>query len=743
MAPPNSYLAQRLEALNFPQEKNRLGAWAAAKLSKGETPLFEESPEGDILINYFDLDGTPALYQKNGRGKWHIYQVRRKRDPGKGPKYAGPPGEPTRIYWPPQMLEAYAQNRHLTRLFVIEGQFKALAGALAGLPICAAPGIWNFRDTDKTRLKEDIRAFSQRCKVMDIVCIQDADFRAISYERDKELTTRPQGFLSAALAFRDAARASGLRPWLCTLAPSLATQAKGLDDLLQLDASKAPTIIQALWELKDKDQPFHIYDLNTTPERELRRHYGLSGVSDFFAIHRPALESQEFVYRGGRYRYDADREEIFCTYHQDAELFIRVGDQYRKMVEKVNLAGDTFITWKDFKNGTIAQDYVREQRITRFMHWIKKYDDVISLPDHSPNFQAEITTPKGSKLFNMAAPMPYQPEPGQFPTIERYFQHVFGTHDLPSGQPGYIMGYDYFTIAYRTPTQKLPIIILVNREGDTGKSTLLDLVREIWGLNAIKVSNTDLISQYNDHYITKEFALIDEGVIDKRHVLEMVKSLCTSPRDRISARYLSNTEIDIYLKFIFTSNDEDNCIPIRPEETRFWVLKVPRIQGPRDPEMLKKMKAEIPAFLHYLASREIVHPRRERTWFAYDLLQTEALRRLVSGSRSWVEKEIREVIRDWFFQIGHPELCYTFSDIFAAVSKSRQYQKFEVQAGLEKMGYTKPKNSSYTFYQLENLPSGPAITSQQRKGRFYTFRAADFLSPDELKELSPQDALPF
>jgi len=57
-----------------------------------------------------------------------------------GPKYIHPKGEPNHVFVPPGLDLAKAQD-----LWITEGELKALAGSLQGLPIVALGGVWNWK----------------------------------------------------------------------------------------------------------------------------------------------------------------------------------------------------------------------------------------------------------------------------------------------------------------------------------------------------------------------------------------------------------------------------------------------------------------------------------------------------------------------------------------------------------------------------------------------------------------------
>ncbi|RMG67872.1 MAG: hypothetical protein D6722_12510, partial [Bacteroidetes bacterium] len=325
----------------------------------------------------------------------------------------------------------------------------------------------------------------------------------------------------------------------------------------------------------------------------------------------------------------------------------------------------------------------------------------------------------------------HRPRAGEWPKIEGFLKHVFGEAPAPGGHPRYLMAIDYLTILWTQPAHKLPILVLVNELGGTGKSTFINLLRAIFGANATYCANDDLTDSFNSSWATKLIALIDEGLIEKRVVLEKVKSMTTSPRVKLHGKGKDKVEGDLFVKFVFTSNDEDNCIPITPTERRFWVIKVPQLQGEDNPDLLDEMCAEIPAFLHHLENRDLIHKRKGQLWFAPEDLQTPALHRLIKGSKSWLEKEIRIMVREKLLDYEVDELCLSYTDIETEVCKHRRWQRWEIIKTLQDRMKIKPENSSYLRHYWVGEGPNRQLESTRDRGRFYRFHADDHLEPHE------------
>jgi len=113
-------------------------------------------------------------------------------------------------------------------------------------------------------------------------------------------------------------------------------------------------------------------------------------------------------------------------------------------------------------------------------------------------------------------------------------------------------------------------------------------------------------------------------------------------------------------------------------ENRFAVLKVPsfRKQGLKDdPDMLEKMRKEIPPFLNFLQNRRLHYPvKTTRFWFPDEVYITEALQIVMDQTKSILEKELEDWMNDCFVTFGEIELNYTLSDIMVELNKFAEFR---------------------------------------------------------------------
>jgi hypothetical protein len=147
----------------------------------------------------------------------------------------------------------------------------------------------------------------------------------------------------------------------------------------------------------------------------------------------------------------------------DSGLYIRVGTTLYKTVRRPLMSGDFIEERRVWNYETLRQDHTKD-----FISRIEKYDGFCSVPDHI-NYQRSIGT-----FLNQYEQIPYQPVPGNCPLTLEFLRHIFGEQ--------LEMGLDYLQLLYLKPLTKLPIILLVSNERNTGKTTFLNFLKAIFPL---------------------------------------------------------------------------------------------------------------------------------------------------------------------------------------------------------------------------------------------------------------------
>ena len=384
------------------------------------------------------------------------------------------------------------------------------------------------------------------------------------------------------------------------------------------------------------------------------------------------------------------------------EEFIRVGTTLYKLVNQPRLNGGYVKKRIVWNNETLRQDYGKH-----FLATIPKYDGFCTIPDHV-NYR-----PIVDKFLNLYEPIDHKPMEGDFPFIRSLVKHIFGEQ--------YELGMDYLQLLYLQPIQKLPILLLVSEERNTGKSTFLNFLKLLFQNNVTFNTNEDFRSQFNSDWAGKLLIVVDEVLLSRREDSERLKNLSTTLSYKVEAKGKDRDEIVFFAKFVLCSNNEYLPVIIDAGETRYWVRKIDRLQSD-DTDFLQKLKAEIPAFLYHLQHRPLSTEKESRMWFAPSLLHTEALRKIIRSNRNRLEIEMCELVLDIMASTGIDTLSFCCNDILTLLANSYvKAEKYQVRKVLQECWKltSAPNGLTYTTYQL-NYNRECRYEPIRRVGRFYT-----------------------
>ena len=112
---------------------------------------------------------------------------------------------------------------------------------------------------------------------------------------------------------------------------------------------------------------------------------------------------------------------------------------------------------------------------------------------------------------------------------------------------------DYLQLLYLHPIQKLPILLLVSEERNTGKSTFLNFLKALFQNNVTFNTNEDFRSQFNSDWAGKLLIVVDEVLLSRREDSERLKNLSTTLSYKVEAKGKDRDEI---------AENGDTCIPL-------------------------------------------------------------------------------------------------------------------------------------------------------------------------------------
>ena len=377
--------------------------------------------------------------------------------------------------------------------------------------------------------------------------------------------------------------------------------------------------------------------------------------------------------------------------------YIRVGTSLLKRVKRPLISGDFIMENIPWSYETLRQDFSKDNMPT-----IEKYDGFCIIPNNIDYKKVHGT------YLNQYEPINHTPREGDFPNIRMFLEHIFGE------QLNY--GFDYLKLLYLKPTQILPILLFVSNHRGTGKTTMLRLVKSIFGKNATFNSNEDFRSSFNSHWVNKLVVLVDELLLDKNEDLETIKNISTAGDYKIESKGKDRREIEIFCKIILCSNNENNPVIIPQEEIRFWVRKIPKIKFD-NVSLREDMKKEIPHFLHFLIHREFSTRNESRMWFNPTLLETAALRKIKRYNCNKTETEMANYCKDVMDYKNQESVSCCAKDFLDVIRDTGiKTDITHIRTILKNnWGLNSEHNGDYTFFIFGK--DGELIP-QKRKGRY-------------------------
>lgn len=331
--------------------------------------------------------------------------------------------------------------------------------------------------------------------------------------------------------------------------------------------------------------------------------------------------------------------------------FVRVGTTLYKIVNQPRLNGGYVKKRIVWNNETLRQDYGKD-----YLANVPKYDGFCTVPDHV-NYRQVI-----DNFLNLYEPIGHQPKEGDFSHIQALLHHIFGEQ--------YELGMDYLQLLYLQPVQKLPILLLVSEERNTGKSTFLNFLKAMFRNNVTFNTNEDFRSRFNSDWAGKLIIIVDEVLLNRREDSERLKNLSTTLSYKVEAKGKDRDEIAFFAKFVLCSNNERLPVIIDPGETRYWVRKIHHLEND-DTHFLQKLIEEIPAFLYFLQHRTLTTQNVSRMWFSPKQTETAALLKIIRCNKSKYEVEAAELIKEIMECMEIDSFSFCLNDLLILLNLSQ------------------------------------------------------------------------
>ncbi|MFC4633355.1 primase-helicase family protein [Dokdonia ponticola] len=387
------------------------------------------------------------------------------------------------------------------------------------------------------------------------------------------------------------------------------------------------------------------------------------------------------------------------------DKYLRIGTTYYKNVTKPLLSEDSVNILVQWSKSELATDYGKE-----FIKKIPRYDGFCLIPSHT-NHRKVI-----DGFYNRYEKLDHTYGHGEFPDTKTFLEHIFGEQ--------YEIALDYLSVLWHYPSQVLPILCLVSTERNTGKTTFLNWMKLIFQNNMTINNNEDFRSRFNSDWASKLIIAVDEVLLDKREDSERLKNLSTAKTYKSEAKGKDKIEGSFFGKFILCSNNEENFVYVDDSEIRYWVRKIIPFELSSDnPNLLETLGRELPQFLNFINTRKILSPRKTRMWFTKEQIYTRALEVLMNGNKTYINKEIEQILSDDFLKYDTEELKYSVGDLVDKLSKNNiRTSSFKISELLKNKYNLESKNSTYTKYHISySTVNKPIVEETKHKGRHYIF----------------------
>lgn len=646
-------------------------------------PVFScDQNTGDIKILVTRVDGEYITYEVpaklEGEFKTKNYYITRYVVPSGDMKYGIPKDAGVFPFFPEAIKQAYLQGLTIKTLFITEGAFKADKSTREGIPTVGLSSYTHYRDKTSTkqnpRLHKDILLLIERCNVQNVVVCWDGDCRNISIkalELEQDLSQRPFAFFNSAKKIGELlqkeAFAKGMKIFYATIRTNMIAGApKGLDDLLMLPGLNKENVVKSAFSLGDRENPFFYFNNITNSTESLYEWFGLDEAKNFRGISHDVIEGKEFNFKGDRYRYNENTNEVVLLQPKFLKDLRWIGDNFFELKEvpvpskEKNGVIKTTKTLQQIMKGTLKDLYG-----TDFMKFMKNrhYTGFCNMPSHT-DYQHEIETSNG-RFFNKYFPFEHEPKQGNCSTILDFVKHIFGVQ--------YEMGLDYIQLLLTIPTQKLPVLCLYSPENATGKSKFGELIAQIFKNNVVFINNDDLKSEFGlDRFADKLVAVCEETLLERKKDVERIKFISTAEEPlTINPKGMSAYQLHTYVKLMFFSNNL-RMIYASEQDERFWIV---RVQKPKvsDADLMEKMIVEIPSFIHYLNNRTLSTKKESRMWFHPDSIRTETLEQVVRVNEHADVQELRNKVEDYFIDFPNESaLMLSTKDIIEEFLNGKQ-----------------------------------------------------------------------
>ncbi len=761
-------------------------------------PLFKSDDDDNIRIYPYTLDGHLIQYARDKQPKYaemdveDTYYITRmnaewlKKQPRGTAKYRYPGGETkkgTYPFFPPALYDKFQKGEHIETVILTEGYFKAMCASVHGMNVIGLGSVTLYKDSKTKQLYPDIVRFLNVVKPDNIVILYDADCTdlgenaLLDFKEGKmvDLSKRPQGFLHVLLKLKDLllefknAQGNPCEIFFAYVNRMFDDEVtknddgtevhkndspKGLDDLI-VDPRFKDEVDKIAEDLNHPGRTgvyFFKKNLRTCNDGNIRAVFNLSNPEMFYTEWEWIIKNKTFKYQGATYTYSPTEKKLIKQLDEELSDYVAIGSEIVLVTDEPipnTKATSTRLIPKSDKVINARYGEKTAQRLYKYRY----YEDYTFFPDHI-NYSHEVINSKGYRFYNMYSPLPYKPVEGSWKHIEKLLKQLTKEYDEDTYHY-YEMLLDWITLTYFRPMEKLPIITLVSKERKTGKTSFLNLLKYIYGNNAVIGGNDLIMSKFNNLLAGKLIVGIDESCLgENKEVGETLKYLSTSNTVHVELKGKDKTEKPAFFKFVLASNELRKAVFVGKDEVRFWVMRLtPWADENVDLSFDKMIEEEVPAFLwalqkRYNEGKMYVPEWEDRMWFKAKRLINKDLETMMDGTSSNVEGSLRNYMHDLFLDTNRLKLEFDLKYILDHIDGAKRRGENSMRIMLEDMegvyrdgGQRKVAMPEYVTEEDIVLDSNLELGSikwptRKTTCRPYTFDAKYFLNPSEYQTIA-------
>lgn len=724
---------------------------------KIKKPLLETNDKGDLVFNIMDIHGniiTMDVSQARSKQKLKPIQLIRHADPGDGPKYL--PAQKGQGVYPwisREIVEAFKEKRKVRRLILTEGYKKAFVACKEGILTIGLPGITVWKDKNSKEIFRDVRLFVEQCQVEDLLWLTDADTMTVRWEPSKDLWKRPNSFFTSVNMYKYLCRDWNVNQYYGYIHED--SRDKGLDDILLNNPNHIDAIKSDLMNSSGEPTWIRRINVSTMPYNKIQELFGIHhGVQEFYDRYAEFIGTEEFIYKNGVYQFDIEETQVKYLKTGESAQYIRVMKNYYMKAAMPTVEGGEKNTLLATDPGSIRERFKTKDKkeVSRIIYDIPFYDGFYNEPEHI-NYRSEImhTNEDGfiSKWYNKYSKLSHRVPSIDvdlyiIPFTQKFMMHIFGCDDIEyKGRliKSYEVGYDYVQLLYLHPKQPLPILALVSRENETGKSKFQDWLGAIFQANARKISPEMLTGSFTEYFMSSLLIMIEEALFNRRETMERIKAMTTSLEGVSNGKFDKEAEVQTYIKFLLSSNNVDDFALISEKDKRFWVREIPVIKKEDYViDFFPKLCDEIPLFLAYLRQRTMATDKdNDRLYFDMAVRHTTALERVIDGSMPSNEKLIISTLKDYFVLHRQLQVKLGLTDIRDLVGERNLELKtirWVIESRMNKQCIPYVRAYKFFIHRQSDIDAEATTTEfTWRKTKYYTFNVTDYYRPHEVAEI--------